>query len=153
LANIYDNIDLEWSWNGDFSLDRGELKDTSDDVLQSLRQDIHTISASALGDWAIHEGLGATLDDFIGEPNNVRTSNSLHDRLRISLISAGVVLEEDLSIRIIPVHINRVLIIIGVNAAATVNNDLNESEPIVVQAVYDSAEQQVFFLDKTPIQL
>jgi len=99
LASVYDDIDLKWSWNGDFDLDNShDLKDTSDDGLESLRQDIHTIAASALGDWEVYPNLGAGLDDFVGEPNLRRIGDAIHDRFRIALTSTGLVLEEDLDI-------------------------------------------------------
>lgn len=150
MPAVYDNIDLRWVWSGDYDLDGGDLSDTSDDYLLSLRQDIHTVGASAFGDWELYEALGAGLDDFIGEPNNRDTASAIHDRLRIALVSLGVVLEEDLDIRIIPVHIHRILIIVKVNALPTPYNKLTEEQGMVISLVFDFLEQGIIFFEKVP---
>jgi len=146
---IYDDLDLAFEWNGDFNLGHSkDLKDTSRDGLDSLLQEIHTVAASALGDWEIYPKKGASLEDFIGEPNTRTTADQIHDRLRIAITSLGLVAEEDLHIRVIPVHMYRVLILIQVNATATENNSLAEEEGLVTQLVFDFLEQGIFFLDK-----
>jgi len=150
MAQNYDTVDLRWTWNGDYSLSAGDLADTSSDMLLSLRQEVHTVCASSLKDWENYPFLGATIDDFIGAPNNKGTAAALHDRLKISLIAAGVVAEEDLAIRIVPVHASRVLILLGIKAAATAQNELDYSERIVVSMVFDTVEQQVVFFETTP---
>ena len=150
MPGLYDAVDLHWSWNGDYDITAGDLRDTADDGLRSLIQDVHTVCASALKDWENYPGLGATLDDFIGEPNTARTASAIYDRLKISLSSAGVVAEEDLVIKVIPVQANRVLIVIGINAVATEYNALTATSKVVVTFVFDSVEQQLFHLD-TPL--
>lgn len=147
---IYDDIDLKWHWNGDFDISyEGDLGDTAYDALQSILQDIHTIAASSFNDWEIYPNYGATIDDFIGEANSRRTGNAIEGRLRLSLTSAGIE-NDDLDIRVVPIHANRVLIIIKLNALATPFNRLSLEEPLVTQLVFDSVEQNIFFLDKTP---
>lgn len=154
MASNYDTVDLVWHWCGDYSIGTdGDLADTKDDHLTSLKQDVHTIAASSLQDWENYPGLGATLDDFLGEPNNQATAAAVHDRLKISLISANVVEEEDLAIRVIPVHANKVLIVIGISAIPTAFNSLDEDGKIVTSLVFDTMEQQVFFLDRVPVLL
>jgi hypothetical protein len=151
LAGFYDEIDLHWCWNGDFSLHNGDLRDTADDTLRSLVQELHTVAASALEDWELYPQLGASLDDFIGEPNNRRVGNAVHDRLLVSITSAGLVSEADLKINVIPVHANKALVVLTVNAIPTIANHLVDNQKIVVQLVFDLLEQGVFFLDQKPI--
>ena len=150
MAGLYDNIDLWFSWNGDISLDKGDIKDTSSDYLRSLIQDIHSVSASCLNDWEVYPNLAATLDDFIGEPNSKATCNAIHDRLRTAIVSLGVVSENDLNIRVIPVHIHRVLIIIRVDCIPTPWNGLDTTEALVTSLVFDFLEQGITFLEKVP---
>lgn len=150
MAKSYDAIDTVWSWNGDYSFADGDLADTSDDYLKSLMQDIHTVCASALLDWENYPSLGATLDDFLGEPNTPTTASAIHDRLKASLLAANIVNEEDVAIRVVPVHLQKVLIVIGVNVVATQFNRLTVGEKLIVSFVFDTMEQQMFFLDKTP---
>ena len=150
MAGNYDNIDLHWSWNGDFDLAAGDLRDTSADALRSLIQDVHTVCASSIRDWENYPGLGATLDDFLGEPNNQVIAAQVTDRLKVSLAAARVAASEDISIRIVPVHVNKVLIIIGINAVATAFNNLQPDDKMLITFVFDSVEQQIHFLDQKP---
>jgi len=150
MASNYDNTDLYWSWNGDYAFAAGDLKDTSTDALRSLMQDIHTVCASSMRDWENYPGLGATIDDFLGEPNNASTAARVSDRLKISLVAAGVANSNDLHIKIVPVHMNKVLIVIGIDAIATAFNTLSPDDKLVVTFVFDSVEQQMTFLDQTP---
>lgn len=152
MAGYYDAIDLRFSWNGDLGLgSEGDLADTSDDYLQSLRQEIHDVCASYAGDWALYSGLGASLRDFIGEPNTRRTGEAIQERLRISLISSGIVAEEDLEVRVVPVHRHRVLIVVTVSVLPTQFNRLDtDTNSIAVALVFDFIEQGVHFLGKVP---
>jgi hypothetical protein len=151
VAHIYDNTDLTFSWNGDLALGQdGDLGDTSWDYLESLRQDIHMVTASSLQDWEVYPGLGATLADFVGEPNIKATANAIHDRLKMAITTLGVVAEEDLLIKVIPVHINKVLILIKVNAIPTPWNALANGEVLSTQLIFDFMEHGIMFYEKTP---
>ena len=151
MAHIYDNIDLEFSWNGDLGFgEDGDLADTSWDYLESLKQDIHMVTASSLQDWEVYPGLGATLGDFVGEPNIRSTANAIHDRIKMAIISLGVIAEEDLLIKVIPVHIHKVLILIKVDAIPTPWNSLANGETISIKLVFDFMEQGIMFYEKTP---
>ena len=150
LANLYDEIDLAWLWSGDFNLSvDGDLEDTANDTLLSLRQEIQTVVASELNDWELYPGYAATLSDFVGEPNNQDTAAAIHDRIRIALTANGVVVESDLKIKVIPVHRHKVLITIRVSAIPTVYNKLSQ-DGYVTAIVFDYQEQGIFFLDKVP---
>jgi len=146
----YDNIDAMWGWSGDYSIKDGDLEDTMEDFLISLFQDIHTVAASSLQDWEEYPRLGATLDDFLGEPNNPTTASAISNRLKVSLISAGIVQEGDLAIKVVPVHNNKVFIVVGISAASTAYNSLPEGQKLITSLIFDTAEQNVYFLDVAP---
>jgi hypothetical protein len=145
-----DNIDANFSWNGDFDLDAGDIRQSTQDALQSLLDQIHSICASATGDWEIYPNRGAGLDDFVGEPNNRSTGDRLRERLMLSFISSELVDQKDLDIRVIPVHIHKVLIVIKINALPTPFNKLDDGQILQTSLVFDSLEQELFFLDKVP---
>lgn len=148
---IYDTIDLKWAWNGDFELGHDkDLADTSSDGLTSLIQELHTIGASDQGDWEIYERLGSGLADFVGEPNTRQTGEAIHDRIRLAITSFGLVAEEDLDIRVLPINRYKILIVIKVNATPTVNNNLEDSGGLITALVFDFLEQGVTFLEKPP---
>lgn len=151
MPNVYDSVDLSFGWNGDFSISGdGDLEDTSNDGLQSLIDQIHDLCASTFKDWELYPSRGAGLDDFIGEPNNRTTGNRIHDRLRTSIISAGLVSEDDLAIRVSPIHANKVLIVISIDAIATETNNLLQGQRLTIALVFDSVEQETFFLEQAP---
>lgn len=150
MAN-YDNIDLQYGYDGDFVLGAdGDLKDTSSDALVCIQQEIQTVCNSEPGDWELYPGRGAGLADFIGESNSKTTATLLHDRVKIALVSQNVVSSGDLQVKIIPVHANRVLVILRVNASATPYNSLKDGELLVTQLLFDYREQGVMFYEKTP---
>lgn len=147
---VYDDLDLAFSWNGDYDVGHdGDLEDTSDDGLRSLREQLHDICASSLKDWEIYPKRSGDLDSFVGEPNSKSTAGRMHDRLKLAIISAGLVSEEDLDIKILPVHMNKVLILLKISAAPTPLNGLEKSG-LVTSFLFDFLEQGTFFLDKPP---
>jgi len=151
VAGNYDEIDIQFAWNGDILLDRGDIKTTQEDGLQSLEDQIRIIVSSSLGDWEIYPGKGAGIDDYVGYPNTKSTGDAIHDRVRLAIVSAGLVKEEDLEIKIIPVHIHRILIVVRINALPSAVNRLSTGEVLQTAMIFDTSERQVFFLDKSPI--
>lgn len=151
MASFYDINDLRFGWNGDLLMsDTGDLRDCSDDTLQSLLDQINIVCASTLNDWEIYPGKGAGMDDFIGEPNIPQTATRLRDQLRLALVSAELVKEEDLYIRVFPVHVHKIMIIIRVDAIPSATNKLRSKEKIQTSLVFDTISSQAFFLDKSP---
>lgn len=147
MANYYDSTDAAWSWNGDFLLgDQGDIKDTMYDTLQSIVDQVSIICSSSFGDWALYPSRGAGIDDFIGESNTRITADSLHDRIRISLVSMGLVSEDDLRINVIPISIHKMMIVIYIDAISLGTNKLEQDGPLKVALVFDTVQQQVFFI-------
>jgi hypothetical protein len=82
--------------------------------------------------------LGATLDDFVGEPNSRKTGSAIKQRLFFALTSAGIVAPEDLEIKVVPIHIYKVLIIINIKALSTSYNSLGFGEDFQINFVFNS---------------
>lgn len=144
---IYDAIDLDFTWDGDFVIGKdGDLGDTSDDQIRSLENEIHNICKSEIGDWEQHPMLGANLSDFQGEPNTRESGKRLQERIHFRLVDAQLVDPADLEVRVIPVHIHQVLVIIKINAVATSENRLISQEPFITQLLYDTTENGIFFM-------
>jgi phage baseplate assembly protein W len=149
MPKNYDIIDFAYDWNGDFQIGTdGDLGDTSADGIKSLVQEIQTIANSSLGDWEEHPRYAASLDDYIGEPNDRDTANRITERLRSSLVNAGVCSGEDVAIRVVPVEQSRVLVIVQVSAAATKNNSIMDNGLPTVFFVYDYFERGITFVNK-----
>ena len=146
MATSYDSNDAAWSWSGDFLLsDTSDLADTSSDSLQSLVDQISVVTSSSINDWFVYPGRGATLDDFVGEPNSRDTGDNIHDRIRLSIVSAGLVAEEDLYIRIVPVQLHKILVMIYIDAVASSTNRIGQGGPLQISLAYDTIQQGVFF--------
>lgn len=151
MPSNYDDLDVRFHWNGDFGLDdNGDLEINASDGLLSLRDQIHLICASMAEDWEFYPNKGASLDDYVGEPNNRSTGDQIRERIRISLVSSRIVSDEDLEVRVIPVHIYKILVVIRINVVATIFNNLAQGDLFQTALVFDTLEQSVFFLDKTP---
>lgn len=148
MAN-YDDIDLKFTYNGDYAIGHdGDLSSTEDDALQSLIQDVQSISNSDAGDWEFYPGRGATLSDFVGEPNSRTTGSAIHDRLKMALIAQGIVLNEDLDVKVVPISNTTVLIVVRIDAEPTPFNSLSEDKLLVVQLIFDFRERGVFFFKR-----
>jgi hypothetical protein len=143
----YDNIDLWFTGQGDFFVEGGDLKDTSEDGLRSLIQDLTTISSSSLGDWKLVPGQGANVEEAIGKPNQEATAKLVHDRLRIAIVSQGIVAEEDLLITVLPVSRDELLVIERVRALPTPYNRLGQGYVLVVDLLYSHQERGTFVLN------
>lgn len=143
MASNYDSVDLDWSWDGDYIQgDDGDLKDTSEDLLLSFRNEIASIVKSNAGDWREDVDHGASLDDFVGEPNTRETAKAIELRLKNSLRILGRI--ADFAVRVVPVHIHRVLIIVKADVLATAQNGLRAGDSVTVSFLYDYFEKGVF---------
>jgi hypothetical protein len=152
MAN-YDNIDFSWSWSGDYEIDgSGDLKDTSFDYIQSLKNEIMTIVKSEVGDWKASPNYAATLSDYVGEPNTRENGKSIEERITSALTSNSVVNRGDLQVRVVPVNIHQVMVMIRVQAQSTAQNSLVVGEPISVNLVYDSNENNIFFMPSNLVE-
>jgi hypothetical protein len=148
MPNNYDAIDIKFLWNGDYEVAfDGDFEDTASDQIQSLVQEVQTICNSEINDWQENPKYAATLDDFIGEPNNRNTARKISDRIKTSLVSNNVVKSSDLSINTIPVDRYRLFIIITISAAPTSNNSVLQNGQVTVSMVYDYSEQGISFVD------
>lgn len=143
MPRNYDEIDLDWTWDGDLLLDQyGDIKDTSEDPLLSLRNEIFSIIKSDLKDWREEPSIGTNLGDFIGEPNISDTAKAIEERVRTSLTI--IVSTSDLHVRVVPVGIHKVLIAITLQVLATPNNKLAVGDTINVSFLYDYFERGIF---------
>lgn len=147
MTNNYDNIDLWFSGSGDYFIEGGDLRDTSEDGLRSLIQELTDVSKSALGDWKLLPGRGANVDEAVGMPNTEATARLVHDRLRVAIVSNGLVAEEDLLITVFPVSREELLIIERVLAQPTPYNKLGRGYVLVVEYLYSYQEKGTFVVD------
>lgn len=145
--NVYDAIDFKYSWRGDYIPGTdGDFADTNDDQIQSVIQEIQTIANSSLGDWEENPQYAASLDDYIGEPNNRDTSNAIIERLRTAILTNNIVRSEDLLIKIMPIDRHKILILVSIDAASTPNNSIIRGSNPVIAIVYDWFERGILFI-------
>ncbi len=143
----YDTIDMDFTWDGDYAVgDDGDIADTSDDFIRSLMNEVRDCVKSSFGDWEKDPHFAGDLDDFKGEPNTRDTGKQIEARVKSRLVAANVVKGSDIQVKVIPVHVNQVLIAIRIQAVATSGNSLQPGEPIVTSFLYDSMEHDIFFL-------
>lgn len=143
MPKNYDSVDLHMTYDGDFLVDQyGDLQDTSDDLLLSLKTEVFSYIKSSLQDWREEPGIGAGLDDFIGEPNNSNTGKALEQRIKSSLIN--LVSSSDIQVKVVPVGPHRVLTTIYLLVAATPENGVRPGDLLTITFLYDYLERGVF---------
>jgi hypothetical protein len=146
MAN-YDTIDIDFTWDGDFVKGKdGDLGDTSDDHIRSLVNEIQSVVKSVFKDWEKDPHVAGDLDDYKGEPNSKDTGRQIENRVKSRLVAVPLVQPQDVQVRVVPVHVNQIMVIIRIQAVATPNNSLKPGEPVVVTFLYDSMEHDIFFL-------
>jgi hypothetical protein len=140
MAGLYDAVDFKWSDDGDFCLgDDGDLADTSEDQIQSLRQEILSICKSNVRDWFFAPRYAAELTEFVGQPNRPNTAAEIKARLFSALTLNRVVAQRDLYVRVVPVRHDAVMCVIGVEAIATENNSLASNGTVTICFMLDVA--------------
>lgn len=142
MAKNYDSTDLVFTTRGDYACFNGDLASSEEDPLRSLYQEILTRVKSSLGDWEMYPSLGASLEDFIGEPNNKITAEAMKIRMTASLAKDGFLNTSDLNIQYIPVDDDRILFRISVKIAPTAIN--NNSTSLGIRVLYNYKENNVF---------
>lgn len=143
MASNQDSIDLDFTFDGDFIINgQGDIKDTSEDLLLSFRNEIASIVKSNLEDWREDPSIGANLEDFVGEPNTKDIADAVKSRIASAL--SLIIRESDVSIKAVPVNVHKLLVIITIEVLATPENRLVAGESIVVNFLYDYFERGIF---------
>lgn len=145
MAQIYDNNDLTWTSRGDYIIGHdGDLLDSLSDPLRSLFQEARTRIMSNIGDWKMHLNLGASISDYVGEPNTKVTAEAIKTRMISSLTRDGFVNSQDIKIKYAPVDIDRIMFRINLNVAPTAINA--GSNTLRINALYNYTENNVFVI-------
>lgn len=142
MAEIYDKIDLLWTPRGDFRINNGDLGDTETDPLRSLHQEVLTRIKSSIGDWQNFQKIGASLTDFVGEPNNKNNAEAMKTRIISSLTNDGLINTADLSVKYLPADIDRIIIRISIKVSPTAIN--GGSNNLSINLLYNYAENNIF---------
>ena len=143
MPQVYDNTDLTWTFRGDFTLGHnGDLADTEYDPLRSLHQEIRTRLKADLGDWLLNKDIGASLGDYVGEPNNKTTATALKTRIIGALTKFGLVDSRDIKVSFMPIDIDKILFRIAITVAATAAN--KSSTELLISTIYNYSENNVY---------
>ena len=131
--------DLRWSWNGDLVISHvSDLEDTGLSY-DSFVQEALTRIKSDLGDWVMHENLGSSLTDLIGEPNSKKTAEEGKVRILASLTRDGFCDPGKIKIRYVPVDIYTIYYDVSISLPGL-------KELIRIALAFDSNEKSIIFL-------
>lgn len=123
MAQNYDANDLLWTTTGDLLLDQTkDLGSTDFDPLLAIAQDIYDRCKSDLGDYTLSPLIGASLSDFVGEPNNARNGAAIKERVISSLNSYGVINRNDFTVDTFPVSPYAIAVAIQLRCLPTARN-------------------------------
>lgn len=145
MPKNYDNTDLLWTTRGDIVLGHdGDIMDTFYDPLRSVVQECRTRLKGDLGDWLFHQDICAAISDYVGEPNNKVTAESIKTRIRVALSKYGLIMNEDMKIVYVPIDIDKIMFRISLSVASTARNV--GSNEILIQFLYSYAENNVYIV-------
>jgi len=145
MAKNYDNTDFFWTSRGDLLIGgAGDLEDTNSDPLRSLIQEVKTRIEADQGDWRPFPNLGATISDFVGEPNNQTTADNIKVRIISALAQDGFVNTKDMEIKYMPVSIDHLLIRISFKVSPTTKN--KNSTQLLYNLLYNYSDNNIYFI-------
>jgi len=103
--------DLYINEDGDIELGfDGDLKSVYDDDV-TLESIIFRLKTYA-GDYELAPQCGASLEDFIGEPNTKLLGSQIEERVIAALTHDNFLIEKDLDVRVSPLSTTKLLILI-----------------------------------------
>jgi len=145
MPQIYDRTDLGWSSRGDLVLGHnGDIMDTYEDPLRSLYEEIRTRTMSAVGDWRNYPDLGASMEDYVGEPNTKYTAEAIKTRVVTSITRNGLVSNADLDVKYVPIDVDKLMVRISVKVVPTAKN--GGSDYLGINFLYDYSENHAYFV-------
>jgi len=140
---VYDKNDLAWTSRGDYVVaHNGDIMDTNTDPLRSLYQEVKTRIKSNIGDWKLNQNVGASLGDFVGEPNNKMTAESIKTRIKTSLTKDGFINSKDIKIKYMPVDVDMLMFRVSIEVAKTAKNA--GSENLKINVIYNYSENNIY---------
>lgn len=141
MSQNQDKIDLFFTSRGDFSNKNGDLFSTETDPLRSLFQEARTRVMSSIKDWKLYPTLGASLEDFVGEPNNKVIAEAIKVRIISSLTKDGFIPKNDISVKYLPIEHDRLMIRIQIKVAPTELN--GNSTTLGIKVLYNYIENNI----------
>jgi len=144
MARNYDRTDLLWTSRGDYFIADGDLRDTFSDPLRSLWQECRTRIEANQGDWIVYPNTGANIGDFVGEPNNKETAESIKTRITASLCADSFIHSKDLKIQYAPIARDKLMFRLSISVAPTTAN--GSSDTLTKTLLYNYSDNNVYFM-------
>jgi hypothetical protein len=114
---IYKNLDITVSASGDLTVgSNGDFLLTNPAGV--LKQDIAFRLRTDPGEFVPHQALGAGLSELIGEPNSRENTRKGESKIIQSLTNDAMIGRIDLSVRGVPIALDRVVYYVFVNGTA-----------------------------------
>lgn len=113
--------DLRWIDSGDFAIDTRDmdLKDTSEENLQSALQKIEGRLQSTRGDWKQNPSMGANLKQFAGRPNTPEVGAEMETVIKNELIRGGLFAPQELTVQVFPISETQLAAFVQVQPTGT----------------------------------
>jgi hypothetical protein len=144
---LFGSLDLAYSKNGDFILEKGDLKTTAWHPYESIRQEIRTRVGGSLGDWKLYPNITANADTELGKLCNEKTADLIKKRASYSLTHDGFLLTNNFVVETYPVGtgiIGIAVLLIGTSAG---NNYKDENEAILFTANFSETNSGIVLVN------
>ena len=143
MAENYDDIDLLWTDDGDWAVGRdGDFADTAYDPLLAISQDMYDRVKSDKKDYTESPRIGASLSDFVGEPNTASTGLQLEKRVLSSFQIGSAINTSDVAVQAFPISVETIGIRLGLSVMPTRRN--KTSRRLSVVYVYSYHENNIY---------
>ena len=143
MGQNYDSIDLLWTDDGDWAVGRdGDIADTKFDPLLAVSQDMYDRVKSDRGDYSEAPRMGASLSDFVGEPNTEEAGRQVETRILSAFQIGKAINESDATIQAFPLSVDTMGIKISLSVMPTTWN--KTSRRISTVYVYSYHENNIY---------
>ena len=148
---FYDGVDLLWSDDGDFCLGRdNDIADTAHDPLLAVAQDVYDRIKSDKGDYSQIPNIGASMSDYIGEPNTRENAKIIEKRIFNSMKVGGPISIGDISLKSFP--ISRHTLGVRLTLAVQPTQWNKKSQFIRMHLLYSYSENNVYPIGSNPME-
>jgi hypothetical protein len=143
MAGVYDSNDFAWTLRGDYVISHdGDLMDTYEDPLRSVVEEIRDCVKSDKGDWKLYPEVGASISDYVGEPNTKLSAEAIKMRILTAITRNGLVNSNDVKILYAPIDIDKIMFRLSLTVAPTARN--RASQYLTLNVIYSYSENNVY---------
>lgn len=112
MADVFAGLyDIKMTLDGDLVIDAGDIGLVNG--IDWFVQEVNKIVRTNNPEWELHPNVGASLEDFAGQPNVREVGRAIEERLHAKITEDNIQFPGTLSIKVVPVSISDIKVYIN----------------------------------------